>query len=118
MFRRFADGPAPMLYRIDLLNLGLGHAAPMGQLPYGLVLRRIVLAVDHIATAFEDQSFEALFGKLFSGPAAGYPGSDDNCVIGFLLLNRKGMHGGAPSYQLWWHRIATMYGFLEFWFWI
>src|SRR5690349_6255541 len=72
--RRFAD------QRIFLEDLTRCRAA-VWQLPRVQVHGRIVLDVDHVATAFEDQRFEPLLAQFFRRPTPGDSRADNNCVV-------------------------------------
>src|SRR5262245_57577524 len=61
-----------LLLEIMLVDLGL-RRAPAGEAEVPRVLGegRVVLAVLHVAPAFEDEGLEALLGQLLRRPAAG-----------------------------------------------
>jgi hypothetical protein len=59
----------------------VGDASAVRKLPDFFVFGRIVRHVAHIAPAFQQDGFQALFGEFFGGPAPGNPGANDNGVV-------------------------------------
>src|SRR5437879_5496885 len=73
--------------RLDRVLLGAlrPHRQPrvaQRELPAGLVLRDVVLAVLDVATALDHQRLEPLLGELLRGPAARDAGPDYDRVVG------------------------------------
>lgn len=83
MFRRRFGGV------IGTALFGLAGAGLRGDVITGVELPGFgegsgVGAVGNVATAFEEEHFEAFFGELFGGPAAADAGADDDGVIGVV----------------------------------
>ena len=73
--------------RLDRIRLGALRShreprVPERELPDRLVLRDVILAVHHVATALDHECPQALFGELLRRPPAGDAGTDHDCVVG------------------------------------